>query len=257
MTDRLVATIEQRRSGARVVKLAGVLDEHNELGELVEKVGAGPALINLSGVERINSSGARDWVNWLASLESKGTKPMLIACSPAVVGQLNVIKNFAGNAPVKSFQVPYHCSICDRDKLLLVNVADMAGSPNKPPHCSCDVCSGPMRHVDETGTYFAFIATLKPPKPETKHDANAELARGSNSAVTAEHVKRISQPQFVARSSRPSLSAFQLPDGQRASEQEITFSRPRVVPPNSRPYLLAMMLLMLLTIGVLVFLLLT
>ncbi|NVB82459.1 MAG: hypothetical protein HOV81_29035 [Kofleriaceae bacterium] len=255
MTDRLVATIEQRRSGARVVKLAGVLDEHNDLGELVEKVGAGPALINLSGVERINSTGARDWVTWLASLESKGTKPMLIACSPAVVAQLNVIKNFAGNAPVKSFQVPYHCSICDRDKLLLVNVADMIGSPGRAPQCSCDACDGPMRHVDETGTYFAFLATLKPPKPETKHDAT-ELARGSNSAVTSEHVKRISQPQFVARSSRPSLSAYQLPDGQRASEQDITFSRPRVMPANERPYLIAITLLLLCTVGVLVFLLL-
>lgn len=256
MTDRLVATVEQRRSGARVVKLAGILDEHNDLGELVEKVGAGPALINLSGVERINSSGARDWVNWLASLESRGTKPMLIACSPAVVAQLNVIRNFAGNAPVKSFQVPYHCSVCDRDKLLLVNVADMIGSPNRPPHCSCDVCSGPMRCVDETGTYFAFISTLKPPKPERKREVEAELARGSNTAVTAEHVKRISQPQFVARSSRPSLSAYQLPDGQRASEQEITFSRPRVMPANERPYLIAIVLLLLLTVGVLVFLLL-
>jgi hypothetical protein len=112
-----------------------------------------------------------------------------------------------------------------------------------------------MKHVDETGTYFAFLATLKPPKPETKHEA-AELARGSNSAVTAEHVKRISQPQFVARSSRPSLSAYQLPDGQRASEQEITFSRPRVLPSNERPYLVAIVVLLLATVGVLVYLLL-
>ena len=68
-----MATIEQRRSGARLIKFVGTLDEENGLGELVEKVGPGPASINLAGLERINSHGTRDWVNWLASLEAKGS----------------------------------------------------------------------------------------------------------------------------------------------------------------------------------------
>ena len=79
MTDHLVTTIENRRSGARLIRFAGVLDEHNRLGEIAESVGAGMALINLAGIERINSKGVRDWISWLSSLHDKGTRPVLIA----------------------------------------------------------------------------------------------------------------------------------------------------------------------------------
>ena len=116
MTDHLVTTIENRRSGARLIRFAGVLDEHNRLDEIAESVGAGMALINLAGIERINSKGVRDWISWLSSLHDKGTRPVLIACSPAVVDQLNRIKNFAGNAVVKSFQLPYSCATCNSEK---------------------------------------------------------------------------------------------------------------------------------------------
>lgn len=252
MTDKLVATIEQRRSGARLVRFDGVLDEHNELGELSDKLGAGIALINLSGVERINSIGTRDWIRWLASLEAKGTRPVLIACSPAVVAQLNRIKNFAGNAAVKSFQVPYRCSMCERDQLLLVHVADMGEAPHQAPACTCDGCGGPMRFVDETGDYFAFLSELPPPKPEPKEPA-ADLARGSSSSVTADHVMHISQPRLPSRGSRESLSAFQVLTN-RPSEHDIT--APRVMPINERPYLIAIVTLLFCAVGILFYLLL-
>lgn len=256
MSEKLVATVENRRSGARVVKLEGVLDEDNELDNLIEKIGAGMALINLAGVERINSIGARDWVNWLTSIEAKGIRPVLICCSPAVVEQLNRIKNFAGSATVKSFHVPYHCAVCNLDKLLLVHVSEMGALPHRAPKCSCDSCGGPMTFTDESGTYFAFVGQLQKPraaKGTPAHDLAQDLARGSSSGVTVEHVKRVSQPRITPRQSRPSLSAFQLADGTRASEQELTFRRPR--PPQDRPYLLAIVALLLCTVGILVYLL--
>jgi anti-anti-sigma regulatory factor len=251
MTEKLVATIEQRRSGARMVRLAGVLDEQNGLGELTEKVGAGTAIINLSGVERVSSIGARDWVNWLASLEAKGVRPVLIACSPAVVAQLNRIKNFAGKATVKSFQVPYHCAACDREQRLLVHVGDMGAFPHQAPPCACDVCGAAMSFNDESGSYFAFVSQLPRPKPESTVPPN--LARGSSSMVTAEHVKRVSRPRLPARGSRDSLSAFQMPEPQRMSEHDITV--PRRMPGNEAPYLITIVALLLCTVGVLVYLL--
>lgn len=253
MTDKLVATIEQRRSGARMIKLAGVLDEHNRLRELTAKVGAGTAIINLSGVERINSTGARDWVDWLAALAANGTRPVLIACSPAVVAQLNRIKNFAGTATVKSFQVPYHCAACDREQRLLVHVADLGAWPYQAPPCTCDVCGGAMTFADESGSYFAFISQLPRPKPKAS-SAPPSLARGSSSAVTAEHVKRVSRPRLPARGSRDSLSAFQLPEPQRVTEHDMTVPRP--LPGNEAPYLIAIVALLLCTVAVFVYLLL-
>lgn len=248
MTDRLIASVEQRRSGARLIKLTGVLDEHNGLGDLLEKVAAGTALINLAGVERVNSKGARDWVRWLASIEAKGIRPMLIACSPAVVEQLNRIKNFAGNAVVKSFQVPYHCATCMMDKRLLVYVADMGEGPHEAPACACDGCGGPMTFIDDTGAYFAFLRYVRHTRPPTPQDQEPDLARGSSSSVTAEHVKNVSHPRLPPRETRPSLSAFQVLE--RYSEQEMT--APRVMPGNDRPYLIAIIALLICAVGVLV-----
>lgn len=246
--DRLVATIEQRRSGARVIKLAGVLDEHNGLGELIEKVGTGRPLINLSGVERINSTGTRDWMNWLASLEERGIRPVLIACSPAVVAQLNRIKKFAGNGIVKSFQVPYHCSTCNADKRLLVHVADMTTPPYRPPECICDACGAAMAFVDESGAdYFAFLRELPKLPPERPSEREVELARGSSSAITVEHVKRISQPRVASRQSRPSLSAFQVPEPKRISEGEIL--TPRAMPAAGGAYVAMIILIVAALLG--------
>ncbi len=255
MTEKLVATFEQRRSGARVIKFAGVLDEDNGLHELIERIGSGVTLINLAGIERINSIGTRDWIRWLASLEAQGTRPMFIACSPAVIHQLSRIKNFAGNGIVKSFQVPYRCEPCERDQLMLVHVADLGPLPYRLPDCTCDACGGEMELVDDAGAYYAFLNELRHTRVESKSDPPPEMARGSRGAITPDQVMRISQPRLSQRDSRPSLSAFQLPDRVRQSERELV--KPPMAPPSERPYLIAIVLLLLCTVGVLMFLLLT
>lgn len=263
MAEKLVATIESRRSGARLIKFAGALDERNELGELTEKVPAGSTLINLSGIDSINSIGSRDWINWLSSLEARGINPVLIACSPAVVAQLNRIKNFAGNCVVKSFQVPYHCDACDVDKLLLVHISELE-PPYEAPVCTCDGCGAAMAFTEDADSYFAFIPSLPKPKPEVKTESQPavepeQLARGSNSTVvTKEHYKRISRPRVPSRDSRPSLSAFQMPDAasKRPSEGEIIVGAPRAMPLNERPYIVAIILLLFAVVGVLAYMLL-
>jgi anti-anti-sigma regulatory factor len=260
MKEKLLATVEERRSGANLVRLTGTLDEHNQLDEITEKVSGPEVLINLSGVERINSSGTRDWVNWLKSLEARGVRPTLVGCSPAVVTQLNLVKNFAGRAIVKSFQAPYHCTGCARDKLLLINVSEMRGRATAPP-CTCDECGKSMALADESGTYFSFVDHVHDTKPVAKVES-ADLARGSNSSV--------SDPGDITGGSRPSgsrltpsspyLSAFQV--GRTPSKGHIKFERPshRTLPPatkpaGDRPWLVTIVLLMVCTIGVLLFLL--
>jgi hypothetical protein len=258
MTEKLLATVEQRRSGARLIKLAGTIDGENGLVDLVEKVGTGTALVNLAGVEAINEGGLRDWANWLAALEAKGIRPIFIACSPAIVDQLNRDKDFSGNGVVKSFHVPYFCSTCETDKLLLVHVSDMGAVPHSAPPCTCDGCGGNMTFVDDQGSYFAFVrAQQKKALVAAKGEPEQKLARGSNSSVTAEHVSRISRPRISSRDSRPSLSAFQLPDGRssRPSEREVIMP-PRAMPPSERPYIILIILLLLCTVGVLAFMLL-
>ena len=68
MSQKFQAAVNQRED-VSYVKLAGVIDEDNQLGELVDQIPSGTAVIDLGEIERINSCGVRDWVNWLSRLE--------------------------------------------------------------------------------------------------------------------------------------------------------------------------------------------
>jgi anti-anti-sigma regulatory factor len=161
MNPKFQATVHNRED-VTYVKLSGVIDEDNELASLGEKIGAGTAVIDVSEIERINSCGVRDWVNWLGKVEKNGAKVVLVECSPAIVAQINLVNNFTGQGVVKSFYAPYFCPNCDLEKVLLVETRDVAGTqPFKAPSCRCDECDGPMDFDDMEESYFAFLSNAK------------------------------------------------------------------------------------------------
>ena len=199
MAAKLRATVEQD-GDTSVVKLVGFLDEENKLKPLVEEIPAGTAMIDLAGIERINSNGIRDWVNWLAALEANGTRPVLVGCSPAIVAQINLVKNFTGTGAVKSFQVPYHCRECDEDKVIVVEASEMSSSSATPPACPCERCGRDMDVDEMPGSYFAFLGQVRV----------EEVARGSSTSVVKTKSKpRTTQPP--TRRSAPVLSVYQTP----------------------------------------------
>ncbi len=161
MNPKFQASV-QSREDVTYVKLSGVIDEDNELGTLADKLGSGTAVIDVSEIERINSCGVRDWVNWLSKAEKGGAKIVLVECSPAIVAQINLVNNFTGQGQVKSFYAPYFCPNCDLEKVLLVETRDMhAVQPFKAPSCRCDECDGPMDFDDMEESYFAFLSNTK------------------------------------------------------------------------------------------------
>jgi anti-anti-sigma regulatory factor len=164
------------------VKLGGVIDEDNELGELTEKIPAGTVAIDLSEIDRINSCGVRDWVNWLGRVEKNGSRVVLVECSPSIVAQINLVNNFTGGGVVKSFFAPYFCPNCDREKVLLVEVAELgAGSATKAPTCRCDECDGVMDFDDMEDSYFAFLSTAKKMTEAAKISAVMQEFSGGDS----------------------------------------------------------------------------
>ena len=207
MSQKFQAAI-QHHGDVSVVKLVGVIDEDNELGDLVDKIPNGTAVIDLGEVERINSCGVRDWVNWLGKLEKNGSRTVLVECSPAIVAQINLVNNFTGQGVVKSFYVPYFCPECDEEKVLLVEAGDMGPPPHEPPTCRCDECDLVMDFDDMPDSYFAFLSNQKK-LPE------AEKVNGVIKAEATGKVRsRASAPQLapgptLARSSVPSLPALQ------------------------------------------------
>src|SRR5258706_1620877 len=116
MSQKFQASVQQR-GDVSYVKLGGVIDEDNQLGELVDKIPPGTAVIDLGEIERINSCGVRDWVNWLGQLESNNTPVVPVEGSPAIVAQINLGHNFTRSRVVKRFYVPYFCAGSDEEKV--------------------------------------------------------------------------------------------------------------------------------------------
>lgn len=223
MSQKFQASV-QHRGDVSYVKLGGVIDEDNELGDLVDKIPSGTAVIDLGEIERINSCGVRDWVNWLSKLESNGTRSVLVECSPAIVAQINLVNNFTGSGVVKSFYVPYFCPECDEEKVLLVEAGDMGPPPHEPPTCRCDECDLVMDFDDMPDSYFAFLSNQrKLAEPDKINGAMKELsasADGRASAASSSKNKvrsRQSQPNITAPGSKPSVPS--LPSIQRTGTQ--------------------------------------
>ncbi len=220
---------------ADVVKLGGVIDEDNELSNLVEKVPRGTVYIDLGDVERINSCGVRDWVNWLGRLEHNGSRGVLVECSPAIVAQINLVNNFTGNGVVKSFYVPYFCPECDEEKVLLVEAADMGPPPHEPPTCRCDECDLVMDFDDMPDSYFAFLAQqrkLPPGLAAGPSTPNKVRSRGSTPILAdASPAPNSSSP--LARSSVPSLPPTPRPP--TANSGPYRPVTPPSTPPPSQP----------------------
>jgi anti-anti-sigma regulatory factor len=160
MSQKFQSAVQQR-GDVGYVKLSGVIDEDNELADLSGQIPGGVVVIELGEVERINSCGVRDWVNWLSALEAKGGEVVLVKCSPAIVAQINLVNNFTGNGSVKSFYVPYFCPECDEEKVLLSETAEMGPPPHEPPVCRCDGCDLVMDFDDMPDSYFAFLSSQK------------------------------------------------------------------------------------------------
>ncbi len=160
MSQKFQSSVQQR-GDAGYIKLSGVIDEDNELADLTDKVRGNMIVIELGDVERINSCGVRDWVNWLSALEGRGSEVVLVKCSPAIVAQINLVNNFTGNGSVKSFFVPYFCPECDEEKVLLSETDEMGPPPHEPPVCRCDGCDLVMDFDDMPDSYFAFLGSQK------------------------------------------------------------------------------------------------
>lgn len=156
MSDRLKSSIE-RRDGSEFVQLGGYIDEDNDLAELAQKIGGGFVSIDLAQIERINSCGVRDWVNFVGALKEKGARILLTKCSAAIVSQMNLVQNFTQDGIVKSFYIPYFCPECESEKALLCESTELS-PPYEPPMCRCDNCDFVMEFDDVADFYFSFLA---------------------------------------------------------------------------------------------------
>jgi anti-anti-sigma regulatory factor len=228
MSQKFQATVNHQND-VSYVKLAGVIDEDNELADLVDRIPSGTAVIDLGEIERINSCGVRDWVNWLSRLEGNKTKVVMVECSPAIVAQINLVNNFTGSGVVKSFFVPYFCPECDEEKVLLVEASDMGPPPHEPPTCRCDECDLVMDFDDMPDSYFAFLSNQRKVAEPDKVAMKLAAGNGSSGDKSKIRSRASGSPSMAAKqSSLPSVPS--LPSISRSTGSGAGGSKPGAQP---------------------------
>lgn len=147
--------------GHTYIRIQGVIDEDNALAQLTNQLQGNVLLLDLAEVERINSCGVRDWVNWLNNLTAMGLRVVMMRCSPAIINQVNMVTNFSGDAIIHSFFAPYFNPETDEEKSVLLFTRDLIGQrPVKAPRVTCEETGYAMEFDDFEESYFAFIAGL-------------------------------------------------------------------------------------------------
>ncbi|MBO5754145.1 MAG: hypothetical protein J6S69_10770, partial [Proteobacteria bacterium] len=185
-------------NGYTYLKLKGILDEDNLLANFLGQIQGRLLLIDMAEIERINSCGVRDWVNWLNQIQALGVAVILLRCSPVVVSQANMVTNFAADAFIHSFYAPYvHPDTGDEQSVLLFTEDIRQNQPIRAPKIFNE--SGEELEFDEfEESYFAFISDPRMMNYQVASDIQAVIQYFLPEAATRQPVIS-ARPQSAAQ----------------------------------------------------------
>jgi hypothetical protein len=144
----------EKSGGATRVSFGGRFDEKVDFEPLKAQL-KGRVEFHLGAVTRVNSTGVREWVDFVHALPQV-TELAFTHCSPAVVTQLNTIDNFRGPARVASLLAPYSCEACALEELQLIELGAL-GAGGALPEFHCARCGATMVFEDLPDRYLAFM----------------------------------------------------------------------------------------------------
>lgn len=146
------------------LKLSGSINENANFDSLDLSPGK-KLIIDIENVRLINSTGLRNWVIWVKSLDPN-TQILLRHCPHVVVEQMNILKSFLpSGAIVESFEVPYHCESCGYEEMVMAErgVDYMEGTADQkegillPEQRPCPECEEKMGLDVLPAKYFTFL----------------------------------------------------------------------------------------------------
>ncbi|MBI4511316.1 MAG: hypothetical protein HY698_16905 [Deltaproteobacteria bacterium] len=135
-----------------LLSLSGEFNESTRVEELCKI--KGPLVVDLGGVNRINSTGVRALLTWLEGASRNGTVEAE-RCSHAIVSQLNMLPELARLVTVTSFLAPMECPKCFQEQEVLVRIP-----PDRHPRFPeerCGRCDEEMRLSEPRERYLAFL----------------------------------------------------------------------------------------------------
>lgn len=138
------------------VDLLGVIDERvsfaSALGKLTSQV-----KVNCRGITRINSSGIKLWREFWNQLRERGATLEFIEISPATVAVTGSIFDFLRSDEVISICVPYVCTSCRQEKIVVLTKATVLKHLPQVPMEKCANCDAACELDDIPEDYFSFL----------------------------------------------------------------------------------------------------
>jgi anti-anti-sigma regulatory factor len=133
------------------VGLSGEITETSDFTPLMAQL-SNVTVMDLAEVSRINSSGIRQWINFITNFTRSGSQIILQRCSPPVVAQLNMSTDFARGTSVRSVLAPYYCLACKREYTREITLDELAPQKLLEP-MMCANC-GSACELDDLPDYF-------------------------------------------------------------------------------------------------------
>jgi hypothetical protein len=135
--------------GEMLVTVAGVVSEDSRFN-LPDPRGR-RVIIDPRGVERMNSLGVRNWIDFIEQLGTRSPDIVIRRLPPVMVWQASMITTFVGRSRIESFLSPWFCPRCETTIEQLHGYFDEV-----PMHIACPQCRSPMELDWDRDAYLAF-----------------------------------------------------------------------------------------------------
>ena len=142
-------------AGLRVT-LRGSFDERTDFAglQIFEEENV---IFDLSGVRRINSWGARQWIMFLRALPAE-LSYCFVNASSEFIKHCNMVADMLGRGAVLSFVAPYACVSCGHEDERILQVSSISPAVmHEPPEFRCTACGEAERFDEVPQRFFAFL----------------------------------------------------------------------------------------------------
>jgi len=208
----LIHTIQQHPEGWVHLALAGTFDETNGLNEQSLPENCTWCLVDMAAVKRWNSTGVRDWMQWLQKHTKLGVVFVLVDVSVSTVAQLNLTGRFQNLTSVYSICLPYFCEACNLEHSTVMLVSELQSQERRSaPVLSCSACSENLEFDDIEEAFFHFVPTQRHPLDEEMISLRLYLARQGDMEECPQAVEseRIPYPTMTQDRVLPSVDESQ------------------------------------------------
>lgn len=168
---RLERTRSATLGPVTALALSGRIDETLRQ-DLLDDVQSPELILDLSGIERINSLGVREWMERVRPVAEQ-RRVSYVSVSVSIMDQLNMIHGFDCGGELLSFRACYFCEACDEeteatlDALLDRHYFDRLEEPMR----QCRVCGQLARLDEDPAVLFEYPRSVATPVPSREVNA--------------------------------------------------------------------------------------